>query len=257
MAERFGNLLTNLRQQRALKHWTRAAELAHKLRPSDLRSVQGQAKALRRKLDDVCQAADIRLKGPRIDKDVIDTPPQCDWAWRPDAWRGPLVPNAHVGVQSGTVVGQGLKLFHDCPLGEMTLRQTRNFGEGAQAPFGLSLDVLGFDGSFLSLVVDLPDDGRTTTTRSHILRLTGQLNMEKGLEAYARLNVKHGPNTEQLVSQLIPEDGRFAAEFDLGHAEVNEKRLENIWLDIIFDRPAMNRIELKDMTLMRRPRAEL
>lgn len=257
MAEKFASLLDRLRQRRALTHWTRAATVARELPPADLRALSEQARALKGQLNILTHTADARLKGPRIGRDVIDTPAQCDWAWRPEAWRGALFPATQVGLQSGAEIGAGLKLFHDCPLAEMTLRQHRNFGPGSAAPFGIALDVLGFEGSFLSLVVDLPDAGRTSMNRSHIVRVTGRLEMERESACYARLNVKHGPNTEQLVSQLAPQDGVFVAEFDLGHAEVNEKRLETVWMDIIFERPAMNRILLGDLTLMRRPRADI
>jgi len=45
-------------------------------------------------------------------------------------------------------------------------------------------------------------------------------------------------------------------EFDLAHTEINEKRLEGMWIDLIFDGPAMNEINLRDVTFSRRPRAD-
>lgn len=257
MPERFTNLLDSLRRQRALRAWTRAAENVRDLPPRDLNDLSRSARALRQQIDILTHEADARLKGPRIGQDSIDTPSQCDWAWRPDAWRGAIRPSGIAGLQTGAGIGEGLKIFHDCPLGEITLRQVRNTADKLRAPFGLVLDVLSFEGSFLSLVFDLPEDGRGTMRRSHIVRLTGKMHSERPIEAFARLNVKHGPNTEQMVSQLLAEDGSFQCEFDLGHARMNERRLENVWLDIIFDNPAMNRVVISDLTLMRRPRAEI
>ena len=46
-------------------------------------------------------------------------------------------------------------------------------------------------------------------------------------------------------------------EFDLGYSKINEKRVEKIWLDLIFEGPEMNQIILRDVTLTRRPRAAL
>jgi hypothetical protein len=256
MADRFGDIMGGFLQRGTLRHWTRMADRSADLSPAALRQTSQQARVLRRLLNGVIHEADARLTGPGINRDTIDTPRQCDWAWRPDAWRGPIVPPAYAGITSGTQLGTGLKLFHDCPLGEISVRQIRSADALAQAPYGVVLDIFGFEGSFLSLVFDLPEAGRATT-RNHILRITGALEMEREIESFARLNLKHGPNTEQLVSELVVQDGRFMAEFDLGHADVNEKRLENIWLDIIFDRPAMNRVVMGDLTLMRRPRADL
>ena len=36
-----------------------------------------------------------------------------------------------------------------------------------------------------------------------------------------------------------------------------EKRVEKLWIDLIFERPEMNEVILRDVTLSRRPRAEL
>ena len=46
-------------------------------------------------------------------------------------------------------------------------------------------------------------------------------------------------------------------EFDLGYSELNEKRIERMWLDLIFEGPEMNQVILRDLTFSRRPRAQL
>mgnify|MGYP006289767839 CR=1 FL=1 len=46
-------------------------------------------------------------------------------------------------------------------------------------------------------------------------------------------------------------------EFDLAYSRLNERRVERLWLDLIFERPAMNRIVLQDLAMSRRPRADL
>ena len=59
------------------------------------------------------------------------------------------------------MLGNEVTLFHDCEFSELTLRQLRNLREQDLAPYGLRMDVFRFDGSFLSLVVDLPTTGST------------------------------------------------------------------------------------------------
>ena len=81
--------------------------------------------------------------------------------------------------------------------------------------------------------------------------------MEKPLEIFARLNVKHGPNTEQVVREMPLNAAETAVEFDLAYTKVNEKRIEKLWIDLIFEGPEMNQITLRDLTVSRRPRAEL
>ena len=78
----------------------------------------------------------------------------------------------------------------------------RNSREADLAPFGLRMDVFSFDGSFLSLVLDLPFEAVDGLTRRHLIRVDTIVEMEKPLEIFARLNIKHGPNTEQLVREL-------------------------------------------------------
>ena len=57
----------------------------------------------------------------------------------------------------------------------------------------------------------------------------------------------------------LPADGQgeMIAEFDLAYTNINEKRVERAWVDLIFESPEMNLIVLRDLTLSRRPRAEL
>ena len=76
------------------------------------------------------------------------------------------------------------------------------------------------------------------------------------MEIFARLNLQHGPNTEQMVREMPVNDGRAIAEFDLAYTSVNERRLEKVWLDLIFEGPQMNQVILRDLTFSRRQRAD-
>jgi hypothetical protein len=119
------------------------------------------------------------------------------------------------------------------------------------------MDVFRFDGSFLSLVVDLPDSACDGLKKRHLVRLDAIVDLEKPLEILARLNIKHGPNTEQIVRELpLGQTGAFV-EFDLAYTNLNEKRVDRMWLDLIFEGPEMNQITLRDITFSRYPRAEI
>ena len=69
--------------------------------------------------------------------------------------------------------------------------------------------------------------------------------------------MQHGPNTEQIVRQVEFVETRGLAEFDLAYSNINEKRVEKIWIDLIFDNPGMNQVLLRDLTLTRAPRADI
>ena len=106
-------------------------------------------------------------------------------------------------------------------------------------------------------MLDLPPEAAQGLKLRHLIRLDVIVEMEKPLEIFARLNVKHGPNVEQIVRELPLNEEEVMVEFDLAYTKVNEKRVEKLWLDLIFEGPEMNQIILRDVTVSRRPRAEL
>ena len=160
-------------------------------------------------------------------------------------------------VPSKTDVGEEVTVFHDCKISELTLRQIRNTREADLAPFALRMDVFRFDGSCLSVVIDAPESACEGLQRRHIVRVNTIMEVEKPIEVFARLNIKHGPNTEQLVLELPLGQEDCMVEFDLGYSELNEKRIERMWLDLIFESPEMNQVTIRDITFCRYPRAEI
>lgn len=240
-----------------LSRWSRAARLAPSLTLEDLRQLRSDAKAIRRTVEQVIHVADERLLAPLGAGDGIERPLGSDWAWRPALWRGPVTPAGHAAAQSRATIGDEVTLFHDCRESELTLRQIRNTRAQDIAPFALRMDVFRFDGSFLSLVLDLPETGVQGLRRNHLMRLTMDVALERPLEIFCRLNVKHGPNTDQLVRELPAATGQQFVEFDLAYTKMNEKRVEKIWVDLIFEGPQMNQIVLHDLTFARHPRADI
>ncbi|MGR3501812.1 DUF6478 family protein [Pseudaestuariivita sp.] len=243
-------------QGAALKRWEEARAGLAAAPLSALRETRGQARQLRAELDRLLFAADARLaQGGNATR--IDAPHGADWTWRPEVWTGPLGAPGLVSAQSQASLGAEIKLFHDCPAGELTLRQTRSRARTDHAPYGLSLDVLHFQGSYLSLAVDLPDAAHEGLRKRHIVRADFNVRLERPIELFARLNVKHGPNTEQVVREVpVGRDGAVV-EFDLAYTAINEKRVSGMWMDVIFENPWMNRVEFRDLTMMRFPRAEM
>jgi Family of unknown function (DUF6478) len=241
--------------RRSVQKWTDLAERAPNLSAEDLVALNSTAQRLRRRLDRLTVAAETALVPDP--QGGIRRPDQCDWAWRPDPW---CVPSGDLGIvaaPSPCNLSEHVTLFHDCAQSEICLRQFRNALPGAASGYGNQIDVYRFDGSFLSLVLTLPDGAFRRISRNHFFTLRSEMTRENPIEVYARLNVQHGPNTEQIVRQLEFNDDRGLAEFDLAYSNINEKRVEKIWIDLIFDNPAMNQVTLHDLTLTRAPRADL
>ena len=257
MAQQRLGLLENLLHKRALARWKAAAKGVGHADMRTLRELRGNARQLRQAVNRVLHVAESRLAMPRIGSNVLTKPPGTKWSWRPAFWRGPIFPSGATGVANGDHIGDDIKVFHDCKVSELTFRQLRNTREEDLAAFGLTMDVLGFDGSFLSVVIDLPADAKDGLRKRDIIQMRGLIETERPATVFARLNVKCGPNTEQLVQELPLQDREVMVDFDLAYADVNENRVDGIWLDLIFEDPAMNQLRIRDMTFCRYPRAEL
>ena len=240
-----------------MRLWARAARLASETKLSKLRQLRNSARLLRTHLNRLIHKADERLALPVIGSNSFPRPHNADWAWRPKLWRGPLSSPGMSSVQTKSTLGDETTLFHDCSLSEITLRQLRNRHEEDLAPYGIRLDVFKFDGSFLSLVIDMPSGATNGLKRNHLLRMNCIVEMEKPLEIFARLNIKHGPNTEQIVRELPLHEVDVMVEFDLAYSTIKEKRVEKAWIDLIFEAPEMNQVILRDLTFTRRPRAAM
>lgn len=257
MADGKLSLMDKLLHRSSLNRWSRAADLAARLPLSSLRDLRGNARQMRREIDRVLQIADNRLALPLIGKAALRWPDGADWAWRPDFWRGPVPVPGHAAAARQAELSGDATLFHDCRDSQIVVRQIRNTRETDLAPYGARVDVFGFDGDFLSVAVQLPEEAARTLRKRHVLRIDCLIQTETPIDLYARVNLRHGPNTEHMVVRLAPSGERVVAEFDLAYTRINEKRMDKAWIDIIFEEPQMNRILLRDVTVSRRPRAEL
>lgn len=239
---------------RVQKRLTNPARLSH----AELEKTIGQMQALREKVDEVASQArsELATRGSSTDE-WVPTPDQCDWLGRPATWTTQLRPRGVVDAPSPTPLGENVQLFHDASQADLSLRQESAPLALSGAPFSLVLELYRFDGSFLSLVWDLPQSALDHLTLNHVYSVHLRMACEQPVEIYARLNVQHGPNTEQIVRQLDVDGDHGIAEFDLAYSKINEKRVEKAWLDLIMEGPDMNRIALWDMVVLRAPRADI
>lgn len=186
-----------------------------------------------------------------------------DWIWRPDVFskRDDALECRNPARRRD--LSAELVLYHDAETLDLSLRQSAQQGDGLP-PLGLELELGGFDGGFLSLAVSLPAAAARNLELRHLIRLDllADVATRDGhdVQVFARLNVQHGPNVEQLVSELSLHAGGAAvavAEFDLAYGAISERRIEALWLDLIFEAPPAGVVVLRDLTLSRCPRAAL
>ncbi|WP_342077927.1 DUF6478 family protein [Yoonia sp. SS1-5] len=257
MAMKPHGIMGRLLHRRALRRWNHASQIAGDAELSTLRAYRQQARQLRGPLQELLHVADNRLALPRIGSNTFARPSGTDWSWRPQLWRGPLPEQGVAPALNKSRLGTELAIFHDCPAQEIALRQIRNTRDHDLAAFGVSLEVLHFEGSFLSLVVDLPPDVCDGLEKRHLIQLSTVIEREAPITIQARLNVKSGPNTDQILLPLPDQDGECDISFDLAYSQLNEKRTSHMWIDLMFDAPSMTKTTLRDLTICRHPRAAL
>lgn len=240
-----------------LRRWARALATPDSVPPAALREMAGEMAGLGAQLSGMSARAGHALRQRAGAAPIADRPDQCDWAMRPEPWCRPMRPRGHVGAASPTRLPGGLTLFHDARDPQVCLRQDPAPARPGGAPFGLVLEAYRFDGSFLSLVLDLPPEALEGLTLDHVVTARLVVDREQPVEFYARLNVQHGPNVETMVRQIELRDGAGCAEFDLAYTRINARKIEKAWLDLILEGPEMTRTALWDLTLLRAPRADI
>lgn len=243
--------------KRTLKRWRQAARTAPDTELDALRALRQQARQLRAPLYEVSHHADARLALPTVGSNAFQTPPGTDWSWRPKLWQSDLPECGVGGAKTRSPLSNEVTLFHDCPLSEIAMRQIRNVDMLEVAPFGLNLEIFHFQGSYLSLVVEIPPASCADLRKRHLIHLGAVIEREQPITIYARINVKNGPNTEQILLTLPDDTPQTMVEFDLAYTQLNEKKAERMWVDLMFENPQMNEIKIRDLNFSRYPRADI
>ena len=244
-------------QRRTIARWRKATQRVPETGLAALDRKNEVARRLHRHIGAFRLEAESRLALPRIGSTTFPQPPGTDWAWRPKPWRAAVIPIGIAPALPKMKMTNELVIFHDCKRGEVSLRQTRNQRATDLAPFGIDLQALHFDGNYLSLVIEIPPASCEGLKKRHLIRLAADITRERPTAIHARLNVKNGPNTEQVLLTLPDDQQETMVEFDLAYSGLNEKRAERMWIDLLIEDPAMNRITIRDLTLCRYPRAEI
>lgn len=241
--------------------WAHMCQRVESIRPRRMRDLREEAAALRLDLDRFILLSGRRMAASRTELAALPLPGGTDWRWRPEFLCARITPTGISAPQSGAELIGETRLWHDSDHPAIVARQIQNARATDLAQFGLRLETLGFTGSFLSLSIALPAAALAGLTRDYILRFETTIEAERPLEAYARLNIGNGPNTEEMLRHFgeirSDEDNVHVAEYDLVLTEMNEKRLDRIWLDLIFEKPVMNAVVVREMIFSRHLRANV
>ncbi|RMD48867.1 MAG: hypothetical protein D6832_03015 [Alphaproteobacteria bacterium] len=257
MAEHGEGWLERVAKRRFLERWRARADAAPQMELDALRRLRREARQLVQPLQRFLHHADGRLALPLAEHAEVRLPRRADWGWRPELWSGPIRPRGAVAPDPGARLGSEAQIFHDAAEPELTFRQLRNHRPEDVAPFGVALEVYRFAGSFLSLAIELPPAAIEGLTRQHIVAVETVIDYEAPIEMFLRLNIRHGPNTEQIVREIDMRTRAAVTDFDLAYSRINERRLERAWLDVIFEAPRMNAVVLRELAVTRRLRLPL
>ncbi|MDO5658242.1 MAG: DUF6478 family protein [Paracoccus sp. (in: a-proteobacteria)] len=247
--------------ERVRAEWAAMPARAGAMGQARLADLSEQARGLRHDLDQFLLAADRRGAQSRAALSALPLPGGTDWRWRPGFLSGRIAPTGMASPENGAALGDSARVWHDCAEHALMLRQVQNMRATDLAGYGLQMEVMGFSGSFLSVSVDLPAEALIGLTKNHIVRLESAIEIESEMDIYARLNIGNGPNTDELLRHLggmrAGQVNHHVTEFDLAYTEINENRLEKIWLDLIFEGPVMNAVQLRELVFSRHPRSNM
>lgn len=259
MASRISFLAATLLHKIALRMWRRRrndmvsgtveGRIARKWR-KQLRELRPILAEIEREVDQTVRTNIVQATG----RDIL--PRDTSFFHRPEIFKTAIPRPGIARPNSGTPLGEGLTLHHDIPTPDFTLRQSANRGE-SPAAFGILMESYELTGTFLSLAVAFPEGEAQRTGRDDLIRLTFDISMDVPLEVFARLNLRHGPNVEQIVRELDFNATDPWVEFDVFYSKYEPKRGKDIWLDLIFQTPTMNEIHIRDLSVLRRPRLSL
>ncbi len=182
----------------------------------------------------------------------LPTPPErTDWQHIPDLWLHRISPNQALPATGQTRLGEA-EIYHDAHICETVILQTAK-----DAGLGVTIDTLGFDGSYLSLAIAAPPSILTGLTKQTLIGARLTVRSEKPASVYLRANVRHGPNTARMVRSVDPQKGQQDLEFDIFHTDIVASDVTDIWFDFVLENAAMNMVEISAVQLYRRTRAQV
>lgn len=177
-----------------------------------------------------------------------------DWVWRPAVFGTNLPDSVCIPAFSPATLGRDLSLFHDCPLVQISLRQ-----EYTAQPdrFAIRLETFAFQGSYMSMVLEVPPAICADLHVDHLIRLSVCLDTKQPVTLSARLNAVHGSDVAQLQETLVAEGACRVAEFDLLDIPLARHGVDRFWIDIFIDCPAPSSLLLQEISVMRCQRADI
>lgn len=244
----------------ASRQWEDLAHRVDGLSDGRRISLRSEARQKRQEIDRFMMLS--APAGEGSDLAGLPFPAGTDWKWRPAVFTGSLPAIGVSAPESGSYVAPDLVVWHDIKDNLLSVRQIHRNQHDGLPPYGVQFDSFApRDQGYIALTFDLPAEALEDLDKNFVLRVMSVTGAALSAQIYLRLNVEHGPNIEQELRHLDKAlDGKTVSlitEFDLGFVEMNPRRMQKIWLDVIVERPEFNSFALRDLVVSRHLRADM
>lgn len=174
--------------------------------------------------------------------------PDAVWSFAPDIF-ATAAPDAAVGrPESGVALCAGLNFYHDCSDGDFFVSQRPCRRPAAKNRFEIAFESFRFDGGYVSFVASPTPELRRPGPRERLI-LAIDVAASRPVKTFMRLHVSGSGGHETFYAEDELGGGPAAFTFDLAYAPFELTGEEKLWVDIIFDRPRMVEIVIRDLAL--------
>lgn len=199
----------------------------------------------RAELDKIAQKLESKIAHQRLGTEAHRGE---GWVTFPDFLLVRVEPGVWRQAQTDTRLGRGLSVFHDCNQGAYTLAQRPNRSATPKHRYELFFESYEFDGSYLSLALAVPGELRRPLT-GEILVAELDLRASRPLKAFLRLNISGPRGRDVLYAEAEVGSGPQHFDFDMSFAAFELGKDDNVWLDVIVDRPRMVEFSVQDLSI--------
>ena len=142
---------------------------------------------------------------------------------------------------SGSLICDGLTLYHDADAGRYSWQQTPDNK--------LKLTIYQFQGSYISLAIGIDEHAVRAMRHGGFLSVTQNVLSTRPLASFLRLNVQIDGRHEKMHQTFIVDRGDRTTCFDLDGLPGEFGPIDDAWLDLIFADPQMVEIVLTSLSI--------
>lgn len=146
-----------------------------------------------------------------------------------------------LACETGTQISPDIRLFHDA---DKTLPVFRE-----PSGVGVALETNGFDGTYISQVIELDADMALEMRAGRNLIVDLEAEAEPAIPTYLRAHFSNEEGREQLHDLIVVATGPRTVRFNLDGLRLPLDLATTVWVDVIYSHPAGTALALMDLKL--------